>query len=107
MLLTQKRLALAPILAAALISLLLLLQPAAAEAKACGAVIISPGHGWIVGGDGVSCGFMRKWSRSMLKGNGQPPGWNCRKTGRGYSRSGGCSKGPNGTTPFFIYYPPD
>ncbi|HEX6153400.1 MAG TPA: hypothetical protein VFZ19_07760 [Solirubrobacterales bacterium] len=50
---------------------------------------------------------MRKWSRSMLKGNGQPPGWNCHKTGRGYSRSGGCSKGPNGTSPFFVYYPPD
>jgi hypothetical protein len=102
-----KGLALAPILTAALISILLLFQPVEAKAKPCGAVIITPGHGWIVGGAGVSCDFMRKWSRSMLKGQGQPSGWNCHKNGRGYSRGGGCSKGPNGTTPFFVYYPPD
>jgi len=97
----------ASVLAVAAISLLLLFQPAAAEAKPCGAVVLSSGHGWIVGGAGVGCNFMRKWTRSMLLGNGQPPGWNCRKQGRGYNRGGGCSKGPNGTTPFFVYYPPD
>lgn len=107
MLITQKRLAPTAAFAIAGISLLLLLQPRAAEAKPCGSIIISPGHGWIVGGGGIGCDFMRKWSRSMLRGYGQPPGWNCHKHGRGYGRSGGCSKGPNGTLPFFVYYPPD
>jgi hypothetical protein len=102
-----KRLGIAPALAIAAIALLPLLQPATAEAKPCGSVILSYGHGWIVGGAGVSCGFMRKWTRSMLLGHGQPPGWTCRKQGHGYNRGGGCSKGPNGTTPFFVYYPPD
>lgn len=103
---TQKRLTFAPLLAVALISVPLLLQPAAAEAKPCGSVTLASGHSWVVGGAGISCGFMRKWTRSMLQGNGKPPGWTCHKRGRGYDRSGACSKEPRGT-PFFVYYPPD
>jgi len=82
-------------------------SPPAAEAKACGSVVLKPGHGWIVGGAGLGCGRMRKWARSMLLGNGQPPGWHCVKSGRGAGRSGRCFKGPNETGAFFVYYPPD
>ena len=81
--------------------------PQAAQAKPCGSVVLRPGLGWIVGGEGLSCRRMRHWSRSMLLGHGRPRGWQCVKRGQGRRRSGGCSKGPNGTAPFFIYYPPD
>jgi hypothetical protein len=77
-----------------------------ARAKSCGSVVLRPGLGWIVGGAGVSCKKMRRWSRSMLSGHRGPRGWHCVKRGHGRRRSGGCSKGPNGTAPFFIYYPP-
>ncbi len=93
--------------ATALISLLFALAvPGSAQAKPCGSITLSGGQSWIVGGAGLSCKKMRRWSRSMLKGDGRPKGWNCRKSGRGSNRSGGCSRGPNGTAPFFIYYPP-
>jgi hypothetical protein len=74
---------------------LLLPGPAsAAAAKPCGDVILRPGYGWIVGGAGVSCRFMRHHFRSMLTGNGGPPGWSCHEQGHGRA----------GTTPFFVYY---
>ena len=94
--------------ATALIALALVLgTPGTAAAKPCGSVTLAGGKSWIVGGAGLSCKKMRRWSRSMLRGHDGPKGWNCRKSGKGRNRSGGCSKGPNGTAPFFIYYPPD
>ena len=97
-----------PLGATAAIALILSIAvPGSAEAKPCGSVVLRPGVGWIVGGTGLSCRRMRRWSRSMLLGWRGPKGWDCRKHGRGRQRSGGCSKGPNGTAPFFIYYPPD
>ena len=81
--------------------------PEAAQAKPCGSVVLRPGRAWTVGGAGLSCAKMRRWSRAMLLGHPGPRGWNCVKRGQGRRRSGGCSKGPNGTEPFFIYYPPD
>ena len=90
----------------ALTLILLAAIPDQSEAKACGSVTIGNGWTWIVGGDGISCRKMRNWSSSMIRGKGTPKGWRCSKRGRGPSQSGGCSKGPNGTSPFFIYYPP-
>lgn len=84
--------------------LLALAIPGTAAAKPCGSVTLGE-RTWIVGGAGLSCRKMRRWSRSMLRREGRPRGWNCRKDGHGASRSGGCSRGPNGTAPFFIYYP--
>ena len=81
--------------------------PAEAEARPCGTVILKPGKGWIVGGAGLGCRKMRYWAKSMLLGEGTPPGWRCKKSGKGRSRSGGCHKGRRGYHPFFVYYPPD
>ena len=78
-----------------------------AQAKACGTVSVAkPGWSWVVGGDGMSCRRMRYWTKSMVLGKGRPRGWQCHKRGKGPGQSGGCSRGPNGTSPFFIYYPP-
>jgi hypothetical protein len=85
---------------------LALTTPQPAQAQPCGSVVLRPGRSWIVGGAGLSCRKMRRWSRSMLLGHRGPRGWHCVKHGDGRRRSGGCSKGPNGTAPFFIYYPP-
>jgi hypothetical protein len=90
----------------ALVLILFAVMPTKSEAKACGSVTIGNGWTWVVGGDGISCQKMRKWSSSMIRGKGKPKGWRCQKRGKGPSQSGGCSKGPNGTSPFFIYYPP-
>jgi hypothetical protein len=90
----------------ALIVTLFAAMPAQSEAKGCGLVTIGNGWSWVVGGDGMSCQKMRKWSSSMIRGKGKPKGWRCQKRGKGPSQSGGCSRGPNGTSPFFIYYPP-
>ena len=62
-------------------------------------------HGsyYIVGGAKASCDFMRRWSRSLIKRNGDPRGWDCRRR----ARSGGCTKHTGARIePFFIYYPP-
>ena len=91
----------------ALILTLFAAMPAQSEAKACGEVRLKGGGVWWVGGSGLSCRKMDYWARSMLLGNGRPKGWKCSKRGKGNKQSGGCSKGPSGTGPFFIYYPPD
>lgn len=91
----------------ALILTLYAVVPSQSEAKACGSVTIANGWTWVVGGGGMSCSKMRKWSSSMVRGKGKPKGWRCSKRGKGPSQSGGCSRGPSGTGPFFIYYPPD
>jgi hypothetical protein len=100
-----------PQVSASVASLVLVLalfaaMPAQSGAKACGSVTIANGWTWVVGGGGMSCQKMRKWSSSMVRGKGKPEGWRCHKRGKGPNQSGGCSKGPNGTSPFFIYYPP-
>ena len=80
-------------------------SPDPAQATPCGTVTLQ-GRGWNVAGAGLSCRTMRRWSLSMLLGHHGPRGWHCVKRGHGRRRSGGCSKGPNGTAPLFIYYPP-
>lgn len=91
----------------ALILIVLAATPAQSEAKACGEVRLSGGGVWWVGGSGLSCRKMDYWAKSMLLGKGRPKGWKCSKRGRGNKQSGGCSRGPSGKGPFFIYYPPD
>ena len=90
---------------------LVLASPQGAEAKACGEIRLKGGGIWWVGGSGMSCQRMDYWAKSMLLGRGSPPGWDCSKRGKGFSRSGGCERGWNPTfgAPRYswIYYPPD
>lgn len=84
-------------------TLVVALPTAQAQAKPCGDIRVS-GKYYIVGGAKASCDFMRRWSRSMIKRNGRPDGWECRRR----TRSGGCNKETGARIePFFIYYPPD
>ena len=76
---------------------------ATASGKACGDIRVS-GFYYVVGGGKASCDFMRRWSRSLVKRNGGPRGWDCHRR----SRSGGCTKHTGARIePFFVYYPPD
>lgn len=81
-----------------------------ATAKDCGDVWLN-GNVWWVGGSGMPCKKMRRWSRSMLLGKGTPEGWTCQRHNRGRNRSGGCGRGwnPKFQQPrwFWAYYPPD
>ena len=79
--------------------------PASAEAKPCGSIQVD-GRYYTVGGAGVSCKYMRRWSRRMIAQGRKPKGWykcTIRKD------SGGCHRGPPGDRhdEMFIYYPPD
>jgi hypothetical protein len=79
------------------------LPAATAFGKACGDIRVS-GSYYVVGGAKGSCDFMRRWSRSLIKRNGGPHGWDCHRR----SRSGGCTKHTGARIePFFVYYPPD
>ncbi len=74
-----------------------------AEAKACGSIRVS-GSNYVVGGAGVSCRYMRRWSRVMVRDGRKPRGWDKCTIRR--SGSGGCQRGPARNRDFFIYYPP-
>jgi hypothetical protein len=88
------------VLATALVAAL---TPTAAEAKACGTIRVS-GKYYVVGGAKRTCDFMRRWSRSMVKRQGRPSGWDCNRR----RSSSGCTKHTGAQVePFFIYYPPD
>lgn len=80
-----------------------LVWAAPAPAKACGSVKAN-GSYYTVGGTGVSCQYMRTWSRRMLQDGRKPRGW-ARCTIR--SNSGGCERGTGRDRDFFIFYPPD
>lgn len=76
---------------------------APAEAKPCGSIMVK-GKAYTVGGGGVTCKYMRRWSRRMAGQGRKPKGWDkctIRRT------SGGCERGPGSNRDFFIYYPPD
>jgi hypothetical protein len=85
-------------------SLLWVSLPAAtAQAKACGDIRVH-GSVYVVGGAKASCDFMRRWSRSLVKRDGGPRGWDCHRR----ARSGGCTRHTGARVePFFVYYPPD
>lgn len=74
-----------------------------AEAKACGSIRVS-GSCYIVGVAGVSCRYMRRWSRVMVRDGPKPRGWDKCTIRR--SGSGGCHRGPARNRDFFNYYPP-
>lgn len=74
-----------------------------AAAKACGSIRVN-GANYVVGGAGVSCRYMRRWSRVMVRDGRKPRGWD--KCIIRPSGSGGCQRGPAHDRDFFIYYPP-
>lgn len=86
------------------------LGPEEASGKPCGEIYLKGGGVWWVGGSGLSCKRMDYWAKSMLLGKGRPKGWQCWKRGKGFKRSGGCSRGwnPQFEQPrhTWIYYPP-
>jgi hypothetical protein len=86
-----------------ILALAAVLAPVQAQAKACGSIRVS-GSSYVVGGAKASCAFMRRWSRSMVKRQGRPRGWDCHRR----RSSGGCTKRTGARIePFFVYYPPD
>jgi hypothetical protein len=76
--------------------------PTNAEARDCGKVRAEGRKYFVSGSDNVSCDFMRKWSKSVARGNGGPRGWDCNQ---GW-RSGGCTRGAGFKRKFFTYRPP-
>ncbi len=84
-------------------ALVAVLTPTAAEAKACGTIRVF-GNYYVVGGAKQTCDFMRRWSRSLIKRQGGPAGWDCHRR----RSSGGCTRHTGARIePFFVYYPPD
>lgn len=75
---------------------------ATAEAKPCGTVMVNRAA-YVVGGDGVSCSYMRTWTKRMARDGRRPRGWDrCTIKPDG----GGCERGPANDRDFFIYCPP-
>jgi hypothetical protein len=92
-----------PVLVGLIAALCTILPVGTAYGKACGDIRVH-GSYYIVGGAKASCDFMRRWSRSLIKRNGGPGGWDCHRR----AWSGGCTKHTGARIePFFIYYPPD
>jgi hypothetical protein len=79
------------------------IRVSAADAKACGTIRMDGAY-YTVGGAGVSCRYMRRWSRRMIRDRWKPRGWDKCWIRRS---SGGCQRGRVRNRDFFIYYPPD
>ena len=76
----------------------------AVQAKACGEIRVN-GSYCVVGGAGVSCNYMRRWARRMVRDGRKPRGWDKCTIRR--SGSGGCQRGPSRNRDFLVCYPSD